>query len=587
VLISAGALYLAFRGVHLHDLMDELARTNIALILLGVLLLFLSHLCRAWRWTVIVRPMKAKTSVLVGFKAIMGAYAMNNIIPRSGELIRPYIFAKHEKVFMSGTIATILIERVADLISNVLFMMLALIVFPEEIAHGFPSVAGAMLPIAAGMVVLLTLVVIMIFSAGKTERVLHRIVQKWPDKMRVPIERAATEFASGLRGVRASGALPVGGGTVLCDMPLNAHPPTLDAASFDLKVRAAAGNARTDFALWGGLTPGNLDDLEGLAERGVIGFKAFMSNSGVDDFEAADDVTLLEGMRQAAVYGLPVAVHAENDSITAALTELAKASGLIAIRDYFASRPAIAEIEAISRAILFAEETGCSLHVVHVSTGRGVALIAEARTRGIDVTAETCPHYLHFTEDDVERIGALAKCAPPIRPSEEREALWKAIDREEIQIVASDHSPAHPSMKQSDNFFAVWGGISGCQSTLQALLSEGFHARGVGLEAIARLVSTNVASRFSLPGKGRLEVGFDADFALVDLNGEHVLRNNDLHYLHKQSPYAGLTFKGTIKRTILRGRTIAEDGVPVSDPRGQLIRPELQLPSAMSSDVVG
>ena len=214
VLISAAALYLAFRGVHLHDLMDELGRTNIWLILLGVALLFTSHLCRAWRWTVIVRPMKAKTSTLVGFKAIMGAYAMNNIIPRSGELIRPYIFAKHEKVFMSGTIATILIERVADLISNVLFMMFALVIFPREIANGFPSVAGATMPIAAGMVALLTLVVIMIFSAGKTERVIHRIVQKWPEKVRVPIGRAATEFASGLRGVRASGALPVAIGTI-------------------------------------------------------------------------------------------------------------------------------------------------------------------------------------------------------------------------------------------------------------------------------------------------------------------------------------------------------------------------------------
>ena len=385
----------------------------------------------------------------------------------------------------------------------------------------------------------------------------------------------------------ASAALAVGGGTLLIDMPLNAHPPTLDAASFDLKLKAARGSAFTDFALWGGLTPGNLDHLDELADRGVVGFKAFMSTSGTSDFEAADDVTLLEGMRQAAVYGLPVAVHAENDNITRSLAELARASGLTAVRDYFASRPAIAEIEAISRAILFAEETGCSLHVVHVSTGRGIALIAAARARGIDVTAETCPHYLLFTEDDVERIGALAKCAPPIRPSEEREALWNAIGSGDVHIVASDHSPSPASMKQSDDFFTVWGGISGCQSTLPALLTEGFHHRRFSLEKISQLVATNVARRFALANKGQIAVGFDADFALIDLNRERTLRDEDLHYLHKQSPYVGMTFKGTVQRTILRGETIGRDGRPEGEPNGELIRPGRSLPSAMPNAMVG
>ena len=215
ILISVGALYLAFRGVSLSLLLAELAKTNIWLILLGVALLFCSHVCRAWRWTVIVRPMKAKTSALVGFRAIMGGYAMNNIIPRSGELVRPYIFAKHEKVFMSGTIATILIERVVDLIANILFIMLALVIFPREIAAGFPAIAGSMTGIAIGGFVVLALVMIMIFSAGKTERTLHRITANWPEKIRAPIYRAASEFASGLRGVRASGAWPVVLGTVV------------------------------------------------------------------------------------------------------------------------------------------------------------------------------------------------------------------------------------------------------------------------------------------------------------------------------------------------------------------------------------
>jgi len=385
----------------------------------------------------------------------------------------------------------------------------------------------------------------------------------------------------------ASAALAAGGGTSLFDMPLNAHPPTLDVASFDLKLAIAARDSYTDFALWGGLTPGNLDQLEALAARGVIGFKAFMSTSGTDDFEAADDAALLEGMRQAAAYGLPVAVHAENNAITSALADFARASGLTGVRDYLASRPAIAEIEAISRAILFAEETGCALHVVHVSTGRGLALIAAARARGLDVTAETCPHYLLFTEDDVAHIGALAKCAPPIRAAAEREALWSAIARGDVRIVASDHSPAPASMKQSADFFAIWGGISGCQSSLPILLNEGVHGRGVGLERIVELTATNVAARFSLPQKGRIEVGFDADLALVDLAAELVVRTEDLHYLHPHSPYVGMTFKGTVCRTILRGRTIALDGRPFGEPRGEFVRPDQSMPSAKSGGVVG
>ena len=170
-----------------------------------------------------------------------------------------------------------------------------------------------------------------------------------------------------------SAASAVGGATAVAEMPLNAHPPTLDGPSFDAKRAAAEATSYVDFALWGGLTPVNLDCMEELAARGVIGFKAFMSNSGIDDFPAADDATLREGMRRAAALGLPVAVHAENDALTTTLAAQAIAAGHVSARDYLASRPAIAEIEAIARALLFAEEMGCALHVVHVSTARGVA----------------------------------------------------------------------------------------------------------------------------------------------------------------------------------------------------------------------
>src|SRR5215208_6485854 len=293
-----------------------------------------------------------------------------------------------------------------------------------------------------------------------------------------------------------SAACAVGGTTTVAEMPLNAQPPTLDGASFDAKHNAAETSSHVDFALWGGLTPVNLERMEELAARGVVGFKAFMSSSGIEDFAAADDATLFAGMQCAAALGLPVAVHAENDVLTSALAATSVAGGHITARDYLASRPAIAEIEAIARAVLLAEETGCALHVVHVSTGRGIARIAAARARGVDVTAETCPHYLLFDEDDLQRLGAIAKCAPPLRPRCEVDQLWQALVRGDIQIVASDHSPAPADMKSSDDFFRIWGGISGCQSLLTSLLSEGQIAREIPLPSLVSMMADSPANRF-------------------------------------------------------------------------------------------
>jgi len=374
-------------------------------------------------------------------------------------------------------------------------------------------------------------------------------------------------FATGTR------ALAAGGATCYIEMPLNAHPPTLDAASFDLKRAAAEASSLVDFALWGGIVPGNLDALEGLAERGVAGFKAFMSASGIDDFEAADDLTLCDGMARAAQLNRIVAVHAENDAITRALAARAATEGRTGIRDYLSSRPVIAELEAISRAIRFAEETGCALHVVHVSTGRGVALVAEARVRGVNVSCETCPHYLVLTEDDVERIGPLAKCAPPIRAQSEQDALWTALADGILPMVASDHSPAPAEMKTSSDFFRVWGGISGCQTLLQLLLTEGYERRSLPLPTIAASTAEYPARRFALPNKGRIEPGFDADLAVVDLNQTDVLQYTDLHYRHPHSPYVGRALRGRVVRTLVRGTIVYQDGQFVSDPIGRLVKP--------------
>jgi allantoinase len=383
-------------------------------------------------------------------------------------------------------------------------------------------------------------------------------------------EPGRTEWEGLATGSRA---LAAGGMTSFVEMPLNAYPPTTDAQSFDEKVALAQSSSVVDFAFYGGLVPGNLGHLEELAERGVAGFKAFMSTSGTLDFQPADDVTLYEGMEKAAALGIPVLVHAENKQITDELSARRVGTLRTTMRDYLDSRPVIAELEAIQRAILFAEETGCTLHVVHVSTGRGVALVAAARERGVDVTCETCAHYLVLTDEDAETLGAVTKCAPPLRPQEEVESLWGQISAGNVEFVTSDHSPCPPHMKAGDDMFRAWGGISGCQSLMNVMLDEGYHGRGMALDKISRLLSANVAERLDFVDKGALEVGFDADITLVDLDGISTLHKEHLFYRHKMSPFVGRAFTGNVLRTLVRGHTVYREGEIVSEPIGELVKP--------------
>jgi allantoinase len=381
-------------------------------------------------------------------------------------------------------------------------------------------------------------------------------------------EPGRTDWEGAATGSRA---LAAGGGTLFFDMPLNSAPCTVGAREFCEKRAALERSSVTDFALWGGIVPGNRGAMAELAECGVIGFKAFMADSGLPEFPRADDLTLFEGMKEAARLGLPVAVHAESNELVRELTLRATEAGQTAARDYLKSRPVLAEVAAIQRALLLAEESGAKLHIVHVSSGRGVMAAIEGQQRGVDVTIETCAHYLYFGEEDMERLGAVLKCAPPLRDPGERKLLWRFVTRGDLDMVASDHSPAPPAMKADGNFFKIWGGVAGVQSTLSVLLEM------APVERVAALTASNAAARFGIVDKGRIEVGCDADFTLVDLNAQHTVTRESLFQRHGFSPYLGATFRGAVRRTVVRGRTVFLDGKIISDGGGQFVHAESRI----------
>ena len=351
-----------------------------------------------------------------------------------------------------------------------------------------------------------------------------------------------------------SAALAAGGYTTFVDMPLNNLPVTTTVAAFDLKLETAKRSSLVDFGFWGGLVPGNLGELAGLVERGVVGFKAFMCPSGIDEFPPCDAETLRQGMERIAELDSILLVHAEDPA------ELLAPKGPTA-RDFIASRPWEAELSAIRQAIMLSRETGCRLHIVHVSTVPGIASIQDAQLRGIDVSGETCPHYLLYADEDLERLGGAGKCAPPFRSRGNRDDLLAMLAAGEVEMVVSDHSPSTLDLKGGNDFARIWGGISGCQSTRQLLLAKA----NLEPSVIAAVTATNVARRFRLPKKGDIAPGFDADLWIVDLREEDVVRREDLLYRNRFSAHEGQRIQGKTVRTLLRG------GEP---SRGELIRPD-------------
>jgi allantoinase len=383
-------------------------------------------------------------------------------------------------------------------------------------------------------------------------------------------EPGRTEWEGLATGSRA---LAANGVTGFIDMPLNSTPPVTDGATFEAKKACAERESIIDFGLCGGMIPGNARGMIEQWQRGALAFKTFMCFSGIEDYPWCDDAALYDGMKIAADLGAIVSVHAENHAIVTALTTRAKLKGDHSAAAYEATRPPITEVEAIQRALLLASHRDVPLHILHVSSREGITAIREAKTKGINVSAETCPHYLIFELEDVEALGPVAKCAPPIRGGVHREALWTAIEDRTLDMIVSDHSPSPPELKAGKKLLDAWGGIPGCQFGLPAMLEYGYHRRGISLNRIVELYSTRPAQRFNLaPAKGTIAVGADADLALVDIHRMMVPRAEEILYRHKQSPYLGRPLRGTVVRTILRGRTVFVEGHIVEDGRrGQMM----------------
>jgi allantoinase len=356
-----------------------------------------------------------------------------------------------------------------------------------------------------------------------------------------------------------SRALAAGGGTCFIDMPLNASPPTIDRASFEEKRRAGEANSCLDFALWGGIIPGNADALAELAECGVVGFKAFMIESGIDDFPGVDAETLRRGMHIAAKLGLPVAVHAEDAETVRRAGDLAWLQGSDA-RAFLASRPREAEVVAATMALELAGESGCAVHIVHASCPEVLHLVHKAKSQGINATVEVCYHHALLDVTATDAHGAIAKCAPPLRESDCRDAVAAMVFRGEADSVGSDHSPAPESLKAGRTFREAWGGIMGCQHGLLLLAQKALERHGeAGLATVWSAASTSPARRWGLADrKGALQPGLDADLVILGHCPPVNISNDHLLYRHKTSPYVGMSLGLQVRGHSLRGNWAAD-----------------------------
>jgi allantoinase len=363
----------------------------------------------------------------------------------------------------------------------------------------------------------------------------------------------------------ATRAAAAGGVTTIVDMPLNSIPPTVDVEALQVKRDTARAQAWVDVGFWGGAVPGNLARLRRLCDEGVFGFKCFLLHSGVDEFAPLGPAELEPVMREIAGFDGLLILHAEDPL---AIERAPNPRGR-SYDDFLRSRPREAENLAVVRVIELSRQTGCRVHILHVSSSEVLPLIGAARRDGVRITAETCPHYLTFSAEEVPDGATAYKCCPPIRESTNRELLWEGLRDRTIDIVVTDHSPSTPDLKALDSgdFGVAWGGVASLQLGLPAVWT-GARDRGFSLADVTRWMSQGPAQQVGLPQKGRIEVGADADLCVFAPDETFVVDPARLHHKNPVTPYAGRTLAGVVRSTWLRGQVVDVDG----PPRGRLLR---------------
>jgi allantoinase len=369
----------------------------------------------------------------------------------------------------------------------------------------------------------------------------------------------------------ATRAAAAGGITLLVDMPLNCMPSTTNVAALEAKREAARGRCRVDWLAWAGVVADNQREIESLAEAGAAGFKCFLIHPGIDGFSMVTEPQLRAALPHVARTGLPLLVHAELPGpIDAAAANLADADWSV-YETYLQSRPEEAELAAIRLLLSLCREYRFRLHIVHLSTSKALSELRAARSEGLPVSVETCPHYLRLTAEMIPTAATLFKCAPPIRSRENCERLWQGLRDGTIDLVATDHSPCPPEMKRlaEGNFRSAWGGIASLSVALPVMHTEA-NKRGFALNDIARWMAEGPAK---LAGcemrKGRIAAGYDADVVVFDPESEFVVSEDRLHYRHTVSPYLGQKLRGVVKATYLRGRLVFKDGEFLGEPSGR------------------
>jgi allantoinase len=367
-----------------------------------------------------------------------------------------------------------------------------------------------------------------------------------------------TEWEGFTTATRAAAA---GGVTTIIDMPLNSIPPTCDVPALDLKRKTAQSQAYVDVGFWGGAIPGNLQQLRPLHQAGVFGFKCFLLHSGVDEFPPLAPDELEPVMRELANFDGLLIVHAEDAHAIGSAPAARGASYL----GFLHSRPREAENTAVAQVIELARRTGCRVHILHVSSADVLPMISEARRDGVRITAETCPHYLTFSAEEIPDGATQFKCCPPIRGAENRELLWQGLRDGVIDMVVSDHSPSTVDLKclDSGDFGAAWGGISSLQLGLPAVWTEA-RRRGFTLADVARWMTPSV-----LPNKGQIAVGYDADFSVFAPDDTFVVDVDTLQHKNALTPYDGRSLTGVVRSTWLRGAAVDIE----AEPRGRLLTP--------------